>query len=142
MVEPQVVAEEQGAWLVLAGDGASSLDPEQKQPPGLLGVGDFLLEAMIGGGLGNLTYDSLKLLASRVRRAAPTAIDAPVTSAEDVVVAVENAVTAATRCDDVRLHDIARVADEGWVIRGQVDSRSFEARTDPDGRVVHLKMVG
>jgi len=135
-----IQALEDGSWLIVMTD--SPLDIDQEAPnnyPGhFLGLTDFLVEAAAAGVAGNLTFGLLRTTAQRLTdRLGITGNNHPV--AADIV---ENVSVFLTNngYSLVTVSQVSEVVEGGWLVQGTVDAGEFNARTEPAGRVMHIRV--
>lgn len=97
-------------------------------------VQGFLVDAVAAG----ITFDVLKaMVVSLAQRGhlAPRRL----VGASDVRAALESYFRGAGYLD-VRINELRKINDEGWLARGVVDTAPFQALADVDAQVVHVRV--
>jgi hypothetical protein len=138
---------EDGSWLVLlrpATRPARSAQHDRSKPddadrPHFLGLADFLAEAAAAGVVGNLTFASF-LAAARLT-GQRLGVTAQPMQATEVSGAVRQFLIGNGHAEDsIRIIEVEPIRADGWIVNGELDGASFEARVDPGGVLMHLKL--
>ena len=135
-----IQALEDGSWLIVITDPLPDVDPEApgNDPGQFLGLTDFLVEAAAAGVAGNLTFGLLRTTAQRItNRLGITGTRHP--AAADIVENVSNFLTN-NGYSVVTITQVSEVVEGGWLVQGTVDAGDFNARTEPAGRVMHIRV--
>ena len=103
-----------------------------------LTVVDFLRDAVLAGVSGNFSYDVLKAVGVRLRargflvnRPRPTAAVVTETTTEWL---------SSTGHHSVLVARVEQLADKSWSLEGTVATGTFDARIDPEGQVMQIRV--
>ncbi len=138
---------EDGSWLVLLRPATrptrSALHdrskPDDTDRPQFLGLADFLAEAAAAGVVGNLTFASF--LATARLTGQRLGVTAQPMQAREVSGAVRQFLISNGHAEDsIRIIEVEPIRADGWIVNGELDGASFEARVDPGGVLMHLKL--
>lgn len=137
-VDVDVVPLEDGSWLVITVGGAEGSGKAERHDGTFLGVTDFFTEAAAAGAIGNITYATLRAAAERLRARSTGSSGDPLEPAQ--VVGVVSDFLGETGYDEVVVTEFRAVGKQGFFVRGTADQHRFDARADPSGALVHLRV--
>ncbi|OKJ95671.1 hypothetical protein AMK34_21960 [Amycolatopsis sp. CB00013] len=128
-----------GSYLVLTGlaDKGSS-DEELSGRAHTLNVADFLRDAVLAGVSGNFSYDMLKAVGIQLRSRG-LLVKRPQPSAADVTETAVQWLESAGH-PGVLVSRAEQLADKSWSVEGTVVQGRFDARVDPEGQVMQIRV--
>jgi len=85
-----------------------------------------------------ITFDVLKAMSSRLLRSGWRVSEAPAT-ATSVTASVE-AYLRSSGYLAVEVQEVRQISGQGWSVAGKVDKAKFQARSDEQGRVIHVRV--
>jgi len=135
-----VQALEDGSWLIVITESPLETvqEPSEAAPGQFLGITEFLVDAAAAGVAGNLTFGVLRMTAKRITdRLGITDGEHP--AATDIVENVSAFLTN-NGYNLVTVSQVSEVVEGGWLVQGTVDAGDFDARTEPAGRVMHIRV--
>lgn len=130
---------DEGSYLVLTGlANEGSQDGELSGRAHTLNLADFLRDAVLGGVSGNFSYDMLKAVAIQLR-ARGFLVKRPHPSAAEIRESAVQWLISAGHLE-VQVSRVEQLVDKSWSVEGTVKKGTFDARVEPEGQVMQIRV--